>query len=159
MRLFFLFFLSFSLFIPLCWHVQSVMRTTHTIGLIIISEPRLRPSFDLNHLSSLWALHLIEPGPGNHCAFRQTCWCNSAAWIITAVIYSGIMSISVPMLLDHNFPCFFHCALKFLCSYVPPLFWYFQTNLRERIKTGLGLDCLAIKPFRQNSLRYLKWKD
>lgn len=29
-------------------------------GLIIISGPRLKPSLDLNHLSSPWALHLIE---------------------------------------------------------------------------------------------------
>ena len=82
-----------------------------TTGLIIISGPRLKPSFDLNHLSSPWALHLIEWGLGNHGAVCQTYWYNIAAWIMAAVIYSGITGISVAVLLNCHFQC---CSLIFL---------------------------------------------
>lgn len=144
MRFFFFSFKSSSLFIPVCWHIQSVIWTTHRPAHHRshhnLREPRLRSSFDLNHISSLWALHLIEWGPGHHCALCQTYWYNSTAWIKKiVVIYSGIIGISVPMLLNCNFPCSSLCALRCLCVHTSLFFSgiFFRLTSGEHINLDL----------------------
>lgn len=135
---------GFSLLIPLCWHIQSFTWTTcclaHHRSHHNLQQPRLRSSFDLNHLSSLWALHLVEWGLGNHCAFCQT-YCNA----ITAlkykkkkekvVIYSGIIRISDPMLLKCNFPLSSICALSFLFVHISLFF----SSIYFRLTSGKNI--------------------
>lgn len=124
-------------------------------GLIIISGPRLKPSLDLNHLSSPWALHLIEWGLGNHGAVCQTYWCNSAAWIMTAVIYSGITGISVAVLLNRNFPCF----LPFVRSdfFVRPRVPLFSGIFRLTSGSTSKLALIPLLWTRGEKKKYLDW--